>query len=470
MNKYVSRGLWTVLVTGGFMALGVGVAHADTGTSGTDGIASGTQGILGIEIPAQLGGNAISVLGDADSSGASTSAPAADASSGPGGTTSGTDSVAGGTQLLPDLGVPVTLGGNAISVLGDASSNGAATTPASGSDDAGASSGTTDGTDGTLSGTQVLGDVGAPVTLGGNAISVLGDASSSDAGTASGSADAGDQEGSTSGTDGMLGGSQVLADVGVPVTLGGNAISLLGDASSEGSATVPTGSDDADAPSGTTDGTDGTVAGTQVLGDVGVPVTLGGNAISVLGDASTEGSGTSAGSGDTAGGDATTDGSDGILGGSQVPIGADAPVTLGGNAVSVLGDASSDGADSASGSTAGDASGSTDGADGTLGGTQVLTDLGVPVTLGGNAISVLGDASTDGPSTDAVDPGTDPGDDPGTDPGDDGGDLPTYALAADDVTALAATGVEGGLTALGLAVLLLAVGGVMVRRMAVRRR
>jgi hypothetical protein len=326
--------------------------------------------------------------------------------------------VAGGTQLLPELGVPITLGGNSISLLGDATSSGSATA-ASGSDGATASSGTTDGTDGTLSGTQLLGDIGVPVTLGGNAISVLGDASSSDAGTASGSADAGDQEGSTSGTDGVLGGSQVLADAGVPVTLGGNAISLLGDASSSGSATVPTGSDDAAESSGTTDGTDGTLAGTQVLADAGVPVTLGGNAISLLGDASSAGAGT------------------------------------------------------ASGSTAGDTSGSTDGTDGTLGGTQVLTDLGIPVTLGGNAISVLGDASTDGPTTDTVDPGTDPGtdpgDNPGTDPG-DGSELPTYALAADDVTALAATGAEGGLTALGLAVLLLAVGGVMVGRMAVRRR
>src|SRR5690606_1265079 len=34
MNKLVTRGLWTVLATGGFMALGVGVAHADTQTDG----------------------------------------------------------------------------------------------------------------------------------------------------------------------------------------------------------------------------------------------------------------------------------------------------------------------------------------------------------------------------------------------------------------------------------------------------
>src|SRR5690606_3053020 len=130
MNKYVSRGLWTVLVTGGFMALGVGVAHADTGTTGEDGIASGTQGILGIELPVQLGGNAISLLGDAHSSGATTSAPATAAPADASGGTSGSDSVAGGTQLLPELGVPITLGGNSISVFGDASSTAAETTPA----------------------------------------------------------------------------------------------------------------------------------------------------------------------------------------------------------------------------------------------------------------------------------------------------------------------------------------------------
>ena len=65
MNTYVSRGLLTVLVTGGFLALGAGVAHADTGTSGDDGVASGTQGILGIQLPISLGGNSISIFGNA---------------------------------------------------------------------------------------------------------------------------------------------------------------------------------------------------------------------------------------------------------------------------------------------------------------------------------------------------------------------------------------------------------------------
>lgn len=197
MNTYVSRGLWTVLLTGGFLALGAGVAHADSGTSGENGIASGTQGILGIELPVQLGGNAISILGDTDSSGATTGAPAGDAASSGG--TSGSGSLLGGTQLLTELGVPVTLGGNAISVLGDASSSGA--------------------------------------------------------GTVSGESSTGGQEGSTSGTAGLLGGTQLLAELGVPVTLGGNAISVLGNASTTGSTT--------DAVDPTDPGTDPTDPGTD---------------------------------------------------------------------------------------------------------------------------------------------------------------------------------------------------------------
>ena len=237
MNKYVSRGLWTVLVTGGFMALGIGAANADTGTSGQDGIASGTQGVLGIELPIQLGGNAISVLGDASSDGAATSAPSSPAAA-PSGSTDGGGSVAGGSQLLADLGVPIQLSGTRSRC--SATPRAADPTPRRrGRAEPRPHRRTTDGEDGVLSGTQVLGDLGLPVTLGGNAISVLGDASTSDADT-SGSADgaAGDSAGSTDGADGILGGSQVLADLGVPVTLGGNAISVLGDASSDGASTA----------------------------------------------------------------------------------------------------------------------------------------------------------------------------------------------------------------------------------------
>ena len=73
MNRIISRGLMTVLVTGGFLALGAGVAYADDTTDGSDGILSGTQGLRGIDLPVNVGGNALSVLGDSSSSGSSTS-------------------------------------------------------------------------------------------------------------------------------------------------------------------------------------------------------------------------------------------------------------------------------------------------------------------------------------------------------------------------------------------------------------
>jgi len=285
MNTYVSRGLLTVLVTGGFLALGAGVAHADTGTSGGDGVASGTQGILGIQLPISLGGNSISIFGNASSTDAATTAPSG--SGGSTGTTSGSGGILGGTQLLADLGLPITLGGNSISVFGDASSSGASSAASSSAGASGAG-GHTAGAGGILSGTQVLPELGIPVTLGGNAISVFGNASSSGASTAAGGSGTGSAAASTTGTHSLLGGSQVGAGFGVPVTLGGNAISLLGTASSTGASTAP-GAAGVAGQAGVTGGLEGLLGGTQLFADLGLPVTLGGNAISLLGDATTGG-------------------------------------------------------------------------------------------------------------------------------------------------------------------------------------
>lgn len=49
----------------------------------------------------------------------------------------------------------------------------------------------------------------------------------------------------------------------------------------------------------------------------------------------------------------------------------------------------------------------TDGADGILGGTQLALPLTAPVTAGGNAVAIVGDATTTGPTTGPVTP-TDP--------------------------------------------------------------
>ena len=122
MNAFVSRGIITLAVTGGLLVLGAGAAHADDGTDGDGGLLSGLQGVLNVDLPITISGSGISVAGDSSSSGSSGSGSSG--GSAPSGSTSGSDSLLGGTQGLVGLNVPVTVSGNAISVLGDSSSEG----------------------------------------------------------------------------------------------------------------------------------------------------------------------------------------------------------------------------------------------------------------------------------------------------------------------------------------------------------
>jgi hypothetical protein len=354
----------------------------------------------------------------------------------------------------------------------------------------------TTGDDGLLSGTQVLLGVEAPVTVGGNAVSLLGDSSSADADTtAPAAADA--PAGSTSGEGGAVSGTQALVTVTVPVTVAGNGISVLGDSTSTGAQTAapvapasPATTDTAapttgdavapatgDAVAPTTSGDDAIAGGTQAIAPITAPVTVGGNAVSVLGDSTTDRSSTG-GTGGTgtglSGSEPITAGDDSILSGTQLSLPLVAPVAIGGNAVSVLGDSTTTGATSGGavpGSADPNGTGSaTSGHDSILSGTQLRPALVAPATVGGNAVSVLGDSTTTGPATGPTSAGTtDPGDPGTTDPGNPGdpsipatpveateGVLMTAGLASVvDTTAgaeLAQTGSNGDSALLALAV------------------
>jgi hypothetical protein len=169
--------------------------------------------------------------------------------------------IASGNQVDVDAGdvspsVPVTVCGNSVGVLGDASAACAPAQPSTsgsgGTGSAGASAGTGSSSSGSLldslaSGNQVdagIGDISpsVPVTVCGNSAGVLGDASAScgAGGTSAGPAASGSAGASagTSGTlpDGIGSGNQVEASVDdisatVPVTACGNSAGLLGDAS-----------------------------------------------------------------------------------------------------------------------------------------------------------------------------------------------------------------------------------------------
>ncbi|MDR5692904.1 hypothetical protein, partial [Agromyces indicus] len=270
----------------------------------------------------------------------------------------------------------------------------------------------TTGEDGIASGTQAGIAVELPVTIGGNAISVAGDSTSSDASTGASTGDAGSGGSQpvavTSGEDGVGSGSQAIVEVAVPVTVSGNAVSVAGDSSSSGANTETSSSGGSGGTDATTSGEDSVLGGTQGVVDVAAPVTVGGNAISVIGDSSSEGAetGTTTGTGTGNGSDAGTNGEDSTLGGTQIVPGVTAPVTVGGNAISVIGDSSSEGAGTAVQPGTGTGSGSdagTNGEDSILGGTQIVPGVSLPITVGGNAISVIGDSSSEGAGT-AVQP------------------------------------------------------------------
>ena len=132
MNKAVSSALYGALLVGGFSLLGATAANA-ADTSGEGGILSGTQAGVSVTLPVDLTGNGISVLGDSASSNATTTpvapAPAAPApAAAP--TTSGSDGLASGLQGIVSVAVPVNVSGNAISVVGDSESTDSAATPA----------------------------------------------------------------------------------------------------------------------------------------------------------------------------------------------------------------------------------------------------------------------------------------------------------------------------------------------------
>src|SRR5690606_1709992 len=130
MGTFIKRALLGTLLAGGITLLGATVAHA-ADTTGEDGLLSGTQALLDVKLPVTISGTSLSVIGDSTSQSAATSAPApapAPAAPAPApASTSGENGVASGTQALVTVTVPVTVSGNAISVVGDSSSSDAAT-------------------------------------------------------------------------------------------------------------------------------------------------------------------------------------------------------------------------------------------------------------------------------------------------------------------------------------------------------
>lgn len=127
----------------------------------------------------------------------------------------------------------------------------------------------------------------------------------------------------------------------------------------------------------------------------------------------------------------------------QAPVSVSVPVGVSGDAVSVLGDASSGASTGSTGSGSAPVVSTADGTDGLLSGAQLPVSVSLPVTVAGDAVSVLGDSTAGGPTTGPSDPTTPTGPTTPTTPGGNAGSSTGQVVAA------ASTGVNTMLSASG---------------------
>ncbi len=109
------------LVTAGLLATSGGIAYADTVTSGNGSIGGGNQIVADLDVPLNICGNAIAILGVAG-------ANCVDGDAVAGGrdgdiATSGNGSLLGGNQVVVDGDVPINVCGNSVGVVGVAGAN-----------------------------------------------------------------------------------------------------------------------------------------------------------------------------------------------------------------------------------------------------------------------------------------------------------------------------------------------------------
>ena len=277
----------------------------------------------------------------------------------------------------------------------------------------------TSGNNSILGGTAANVPVSAPIDVCGNAVGLVGSALGLCQGGASvsgGSGSSGSVTQHTSGNGSILGGTAANVPVKVPVDACGNAV---GNAAAECQGGANVGGDPGhsvdpggprnNAPGGSggsgvtqrTSGNDSILGGTAANAPISLPVNLCGNAVALLGQSEAACAGgasvTSAGGPGGSGVNQRTSGNDSIAGGTDLNAPISAPINVCGNAVAVLGSAVAGckGGASVTGGNAGTTSNVTQTSSGNgsiLGGSVINAPISAPINVCGNAIAVLGSA------------------------------------------------------------------------------
>jgi len=233
------------------MAGGAAQAAPDLTSAGNNGILNGNQAVVPIQIPINVCGNAVAVLGVAGAGcdgGASADQSWSHGKKHHNGwkesgvlgdmTSAGNQGIANGNQIQAPIQVPINACGNAVGALigvAGAGCDGGSTADISKHGKHHESGKVTEdlaltaGNQGIGNGNQLIAPIQAPINVCGNAVAVAGAAGAGCDGGAK--ADLGHNptpDMVTAGNSGILNGNQAFVPIQVPVDVSGNAVGVLG--------------------------------------------------------------------------------------------------------------------------------------------------------------------------------------------------------------------------------------------------
>jgi hypothetical protein len=298
MKTWVRKTLSVGVLAAGALLFAPGSAQADVSqdTSRNVGILNGTQVFAPIAVPLNVVGNSIGVAGEANSAGSGINFVESGNHRKRGGkngrvnqNSSGNFGIANGTQAYLPINVPVNVVGNAVSVLGLANASGTGvnqiesgkTEHGKGGKGGRGADQNSSGNFGVLNGTQVYAPIDVPINLCGNALSILGLAQSQAACVNGGGHRRESVSQDTSGNYGVANGTQVYAPISAPLNIAGNSIGVAGEANSAAVARNESarGHDFSQNSSGNV----GILNGTQLAAPINIPINVCGNSLAVLG-------------------------------------------------------------------------------------------------------------------------------------------------------------------------------------------
>jgi hypothetical protein len=308
MKTWVRKTLSVGVLAAGALLFAPGAAHADAHQSNGDnnGILNGTQLVTGVQVPVNVVGNSVGILGEANSFGTGVNRIEGTHIAQSNGDNNG---IANGTQVYLPVSVPLNIAGNSAAVAGEANSvAGAVNDVHSRRAESGHVNGGWWGGDGVqsngdnngiLNGTQIYAPISVPINACGNSIALLGGAYSQAicgndvfGGTRVHRRHHGESAKVTESAwqsngdnNGILNGTQLYAPISLPVNLSGNAVGVLGQAGSR----AVSGNRIESAQGGwggqSNGDNNGILNGTQIAAPISVPINVCGNSLGILGAA-----------------------------------------------------------------------------------------------------------------------------------------------------------------------------------------